>query len=334
MEWFGLKVREVRDTQWKHFFYMGNVLQRAPEFMKGGEEYEIPRATSEWGAHVYMDASQIMMGCQKLMEEGKTSGEDEDSGEEKTVVQPWHIDGAPVTEDGETKHLAEAETMKNLMHGMSFMVPIQDERQLKTKSTDGREVTNKWQVGDLAMWGHTVKHAGLLLPASHKKSLNSVWTVDLRSKKQTEARSEEELLVDFIPEKRIKEDNPLMSPWGDDALIAYADEAGAFAATKLQKAGQEVERRGKDGVKKAFLESMAESIEELQRMKGEYEKKFKEDGGKKKADPKEDDDEEAEESEDSGDEEDSEYEEGEEEAEKGKETRKRKRSGGSRGKVS
>ena len=72
MEWLGLKVREVRDTQWKHFFYMGNVLQRAPEFMKGGEEYKIPRATSKWGAHVYMDAAQIMMGCQKLMEEGET----------------------------------------------------------------------------------------------------------------------------------------------------------------------------------------------------------------------------------------------------------------------
>ena len=276
MNWFNVKVRDVRDAQLKQFFYMGHVLERAPEFMKGSEEYEVPKVRSKWGAHVYMDTSQIMMGCQKLKTRSGSTGEDGGEAEdEETVQHPWHTDGAPVKEDGKMRHLAEAETMKNLMHGMSLMIPIQDERQLKSRNADGRVVTNKWTEGELAMWGHTVEHAGLLFPASHS-SLNSVWTFDLKSKIQTKAAHKEDVMIPFIAEEMIKEVNPLMSPWGVEALKAYVEETQAFTQEKFKKAGEEVLRRGNEDVKKTHVETLEASIKELGAMKTEFEDKWEE----------------------------------------------------------
>ena len=263
--WFGLKVRDVRDMQLKYYFFVGTTLKRGPEFMAGSEEYEYPFVKNVWGTHVYMDGSMLLMGDQRLL---PISGE---SIEEETVQLPWHVDGAAVEEGGKMVPLAQAQSMKQLMRGVTIMAPIQDKRYLNTKTMDGEMFRNEFQRGELAMWGLEVEHSGVQFGPSHS-SLDSAWMVDFFSKTHKAAVAKGEETQTFIPEQRIKEENPTMLPWTDDHVIEYAGAAGDFVHNKLRKVVQEANRRGRAGLKKEISKSIDETIAELEAIKLELEK--------------------------------------------------------------
>ena len=121
--------------QLKHHFHLGTVLERAPEFMKGTAECECPKRQIKWDTHVVMNASQIMMGCQRVK-----IGDGKDK--EETTQLTFHADSGPVVEDGESKTLLAARSMDNFMHGLSCMIPIQKEWSMMTKTPDGHPIKN------------------------------------------------------------------------------------------------------------------------------------------------------------------------------------------------
>lgn len=311
IDWFNVKIRDLRDTQLKTYFYLGTILERAPEFMEGSKEYEYPPALEDHvGVHVFMDATQLMMGAQRLMTE------EEDHGHIMELY--WHNDGGTVMEEGKGVPLAEAPSMQKIMNGVAFMIPIQDSRSMMTKNPDGRAIMNKWELGDLAMWGHTVDHAGVQYAPSHP-SLNSVWTGDVRSRRVVKEEAATELDPPFYADEKVKEENPIMSPWSKECLEDYANAAGEFAAKRLKKAGEEAAKRDEE-MKGMFLKSIEGSIEELKKIKEGFEAEWSE---KKKEEEGKDDSE-------TGDDGDSDYEdEGEDRKRKAK---KRSGTGSKKGK--
>ncbi len=267
--WFGVKARDLRDSQLKLHFHVGTVLERAPEFMRGSDKHDCPPPKNDAGSHVFMDGSQFMMGCQRFLPESETRKKETDAiemGEDEMVEMPWHVDGGSVVEDGKKVSLAHSSTMKNLMHGMSLMVPIQERRFLRTRAPDGKGRTNEMERGDLGMFGHGVAHAGVHFGPKHP-SLDGMWTVDLVSKAQMKVAATGTDLEELNAAERTMEQNPSMAPWNNEQVVACAGAMKDLAMGKMKKLEEEVRRRRGEDLENEFVGTIDDMIEELEAVK-------------------------------------------------------------------